>query len=71
MNNWKTSQDQQSGSICRTLDFFIDELTELKEELDCPNEFIYDFLEVVRNHLSSNSCYSKARQHKQDNPSFY
>ena len=71
MNKWTPSHDQQSGSITRTFDFFIDELTELQEELDCPDEFIYDFLEVIRNRWSSDSCHSKTRQNKRDNPSFY
>tara|TARA_Y100001968_G_scaffold73177_1_gene64639 strand:- start:224 stop:439 length:216 start_codon:yes stop_codon:yes gene_type:complete len=71
MNKWKPSQDQQSGSISRTIDFLIDELTELQEELDCPDEFIYDFLEVIRNRWSSDSCHSKVRKHKRDNPDSY
>ena len=71
MNKWKPSKDQQSGSINRTFDFFIDELTELQEELDCPDEFIYDFLEIIRNRWSSDSCHSQARQHKKDNPNSY
>ena len=71
MNKWKPSHEQQLGSIGRTFDFFVDELTELQEELDCPDEFIYDFLEVIRNRWSSDSCHSKARQHKIDNPNLY
>ncbi len=71
MNTWKPSREQQSGSISRTFEFFIDELTELQEELNCPDEFIHDFLEVIRNRWSSESCYSKARQHKRDNPDSY
>ena len=71
MNKWKPSEEQQSGSISRTFDFFVDELTELQEELDCPDEFIHDFLEVITKRWSSNSCHSKARQHKRDNPFFY
>ena len=71
MNKWKPSQEQQSGPITRTFDFFIDELNELQEELDCPDEFIFDFLEVIRNQWSSDNCHSKARQHKRDNPFSY
>ena len=59
------------GSICITFEFFIDELAELQDELDCPDEFICDFLEVVKNRWSPNSCHSRARQHKKDNPSSY
>ena len=71
MNKWKPSQEQQSGSISRTFDFFMDELTELQEELDCPDDFIYDFIEVIRNRWSSESCHSRVRQHKRCNPSLY
>ena len=71
MNNWNPSEEQQSGSISRTFDFLIDELTELQEELNCPDEFIYDFIEVIRNRWSSDSCHSKARQYKRDNPNLY
>ena len=71
MTKWKPSQEQQSGSIGRTFDFFIDELTELQEELDCPDEFIYDFLDLIKNRWSSDSCHSKGRQHKRDNPHLY
>ena len=71
MKKWKPSQDQQTGSISRTFDFFMDELTELQEELDCPDEFIHDFLEVISNRWSADNCHSKVRQNKRENPSFY
>ena len=71
MDKWKPTQEQQSGPITRTFDFFTDELNDLQEELNCPDDFIYNFLEVVRNQWSSDSCYSKARQHKRDNPDAY
>tara|TARA_B100000579_G_C22501047_1_gene696994 strand:- start:271 stop:486 length:216 start_codon:yes stop_codon:yes gene_type:complete len=71
MYKWNPSQEQKSGPISRKFDFFIDELTELQEELDCPDEFIYDFIEVIRNRWSTDNCHSKVRQHKRDNPSAY
>ena len=71
MNKWKPSKEQQSRAISRTFDLFIDELTELQEDLDCPDEFIYDFVEFIRNRWSSDSCHSKVRQHKKDNPDSY
>ena len=71
MAKWIPSQKQKSGLISRTFEFFINELDELQEELDCPDEFICDFLEIVKNRLSPDSCHSKARQHKRDNPSSY
>ena len=71
MGKWTPSQKQKSGLISRTFDFFIDELAELQAELDCPDEFICDLLEIVKNRWSPDSCHSKARQHKRDNPSSY
>ena len=71
MGKWTPSQKHKSGLISRTFDFFIDELAELQAELDCPDEFICDFLEIVKNRWSPDSCHSKARQHKRDNPSSY
>ena len=71
MAKWIPSQKQKSGLISRTFEFFIDELAELQDELDCSDEFICDFLEVVKNRWSPDSCHSKARQHKRDNPSSY
>ena len=71
MDKWIQSQKQKSGLISRTFEFFIDELAELQDELDCPDEFIRDFLEVVKNHWSPDSCHSKARLHKRDNPGSY
>ena len=71
MAKWIPSQKQKSGLISRTFEFFIDELAELQDELDCTDEFICDFLEVVKNRWSPDSCHSKARQHKRDNPSSY
>ena len=71
MGEWTPSKKQKSGLISRTFDFFIDELAELQEELDCPDEFICDFLDIVKNRWSPDSCHSKARQHKRDNPSSY
>ena len=71
MAKWIPTQKQKSGLISRTFEFFIDELAELQDELGCPDEFIFDFLEVVKNRWSPDSCHSKARQHKRDNPSSY
>ena len=67
-NKWKPTEDQQAGVISRVNEFFTDELNELQEELNCPDEFIYDLLEEIQSQWSSESCYSKARQNKRDNP---
>ena len=71
MDKWIPSNEQKSGLINRTFEFFNDELAELQEELECPDDFICDFLDVIKNHWSPDSCHSKARQHKRDNLNSY
>tara|TARA_Y100001968_G_scaffold285732_1_gene285928 strand:- start:215 stop:433 length:219 start_codon:yes stop_codon:yes gene_type:complete len=71
MEKWKPSKDQQVGPIGVTFEFINDELSRLQAELKCPDSFIYDFLELIRNRWSSESCHSKIRQHKRDNPQAY
>ena len=71
MVKWNPSQVEQSGLISKTFELFNKELTELQEQLNCPDEFILDFLDVIKNRWSPDSCHSRARQHKRDNPSDY
>ena len=71
MEKWIPSKKQKTGLISRTFEIFTVELAKFQDELDCPDEFIYDFLEVLKNRWSSDSCHSKARQHKRNNPSSY
>ena len=71
MAKWIPSQTQQSGLITKTFEFFNKELIELQKELGCSDEFICDFLEVIKNRWSPDSCHSKARLHKRNNPSSY
>tara|TARA_Y100001968_G_scaffold301619_1_gene314032 strand:- start:27 stop:242 length:216 start_codon:yes stop_codon:yes gene_type:complete len=71
MNKWIPYRNQKSGLLNRTLELFIAEFAELQDELDCPDEFICDFLKVIKSLWSPDSCHSKARLHKSDNPSSY
>ena len=41
-----------------------EELNELQEELDCPDEFIYDFMEAIRNRWSPNGCHARVKKLK-------
>ena len=68
---WKPTEEQNTGPISRVSEFFIDELNELQEELECPDEFIYDFMEAIRNRGSPDSCHSQARNLKRENPDAY
>ena len=70
-DKWKPTQEQQAGVISSVNEFITDELNELQEALDCPDEFIYDLLEEIKSRCPSESCHSEARQHKMDNPNTY
>ena len=64
---WKPTNEQNAGPISRVAEFFIDELNELQEELDCPDEFIADFMEEIRNRWSPHSCHAQVRKRKREN----
>ena len=68
--NWKPTEEQNTGPISRVSEFFIDELNELQEELNCPDEFIYALMEAIRNRWSHDSCHSQARKIKRENSDF-
>ena len=68
---WKPTEEQNTGPISRVSEFFIDELNELQEELNCPDDFIYDFIGAIRNRWSPDSCHSQARNFKRENPDKY
>ena len=67
---WKPTEEQKTGPISRVSEFFIDELNELQQELDCPDEFIYALMEAIRNCWSPDSCHAQARKLKRENPDF-
>tara|TARA_Y100001968_G_scaffold325724_1_gene367482 strand:- start:1979 stop:2194 length:216 start_codon:yes stop_codon:yes gene_type:complete len=71
MNKWIPTKKQKSELISKTFELINHELVELQEELDCPDEFICDFLDFVKHRWSPDSCHSKLRQHKRDNPNFH
>tara|TARA_Y100001968_G_scaffold66408_1_gene57245 strand:- start:1407 stop:1733 length:327 start_codon:yes stop_codon:yes gene_type:complete len=71
MDKWIPSKKQQSGLISTTFKLLNDELTEMQIELNCPDEFVCEFLEIIKNRWSSDSCHSKARKHKRDNRNLY
>ena len=57
MNKWIPSKSQQSGLISKTFELFNDELAEMQNQLDCPNDFICEFLDVVKNHCEKGLYY--------------
>ena len=58
------SLEQKEGPITRSYELVTEELERLQNELNCPDEFIYDFLEAIRDHYSPTSCFARIRHNK-------
>ena len=65
---WTPSKEQSEGVVTRAIEFFLDELTEMQEDLDCPDEFIFDLLGAIRDRWSPESCHARMRELKNKNP---
>ncbi len=68
--DWKPTQEQNSGPITRVSEFFIHQLNELQDELNCPDAFIYDLMGEIQNRWSPDSCHAQARKLKRQKPNF-
>ena len=68
---WTPSKEQSQGVLTRSLDFLLDEVNELQEELDCPDEYIFSLLGAIRDRWSPESCYTKMRELKKANPEVF
>ncbi len=66
MNDWSPSEKQKEGPITRSYELVHKEIELLQETLNCPDAFIYDFLEAIRDHYSSTSCFAQIRQNKRE-----
>ena len=65
--DWTPSDDQKDGLITRAYQLVHEEMEQLQNQLNCPDEFIYDFLEEIRDHYSPTSCFARIRKNKNHN----
>ena len=63
---WEPTNEQNIGIISRVYEFIEEELTELQEEIECPDTFIYDFIGRIQKEWHPESCHSLARNHKKN-----
>ena len=66
-SGWTASQKQKEGPITHSYELIHEEIDRLQNELNCPDEFIYDFLEAIRDHYSPTSCFAKIRHNNKIN----
>jgi len=65
--NWKPSDEENNGIISSVYEFIKGELSELQEETNCPDSFIYEFIGKIQNEWHPESCNSLARNKKKNN----
>ncbi|WP_320667006.1 hypothetical protein [Prochlorococcus sp. MIT 1307] len=63
-SDWNPSEHQKEGPISRSYELVHEEIERLQNELNCPDEFIYDFLEAIRDHYSPTSSFARIRHKK-------
>ena len=60
--DWAPSEDQKEGPITRSYELVHEEMEHLQNKLNCPDSFIYDFLEAIRDHYSPTSGFAIIRK---------
>ena len=61
---WIPSEEQKEVLISHFYKSIANEIEHLQNELKCPDEFIYDFLEAIRDHYSPESGFTRIRKSK-------
>ena len=64
VKNWEPTYEQNIGIISSVYEFIKEELSELQEETECPDTFIYDFIGRIQHEWHPESCHSLARNQK-------
>ena len=64
MNNkkWQPTNYQKDRLISFTKKYIHQKLNDLHKELECPNEFIFDFIKDIQKDWDPDSCKSKAEK---------
>ena len=66
ISNWTPSKEENNGIITKTYESINKELEHLKDDLGCPDEFIYRFLGAIQKEWHPSNCKSIARSSKKD-----
>ena len=66
-SNWLPTEEDNLGSISESYYLIIKELDNLQVKINCPDNFIYDFLGAIQKEWSPLSCKMKAKSFKNKN----
>ena len=67
-SSWTPSHEENNGIITETYELINAKLHYLKTKTDCPDEFIYKFVEAIQKEWHPSSCQSIARTSKNEFP---
>ena len=59
---WQPTNYQKDRLISCTKKYIKQKLDDLHKELECPNEFIFDFIEDIQKDWDPNSCKLKSQK---------
>ena len=60
--NWQATNYQKDRLITNTKKYIKQKLNELHRELECPNEYIYNFIKDIQQDWDPESCKFKAQK---------
>ena len=60
-SNWVPSEEDNLGAISNCYYSISKELENLKDKVNCPDNFIYDFLGAIQKEWAPESCKIKAK----------
>ena len=63
-SNWVPSEEDNTGAISESYYSITKELKYLQDKLNCPDNFIYDFLGAIQKEWNPESCKIKAKAFK-------
>tara|TARA_Y100000589_G_C26653785_1_gene427110 strand:- start:126 stop:347 length:222 start_codon:yes stop_codon:yes gene_type:complete len=66
-SNWIPSEEDNLGAISESYNSITKELENLQGKVNCPDNFIYDFLGAIQKEWNPESCKIKAKNHKNKN----
>ena len=63
-SNWVPSEEDNLGAISESYNLITKELENLQDKVNCPDNFIYDFLGAIQKEWNPESCKIKAKSFK-------
>ncbi len=65
---WQPTNYQKERLISSTNKYINQKLNDLQKELDCPNEFIFDFIKDIQKYWDPDSSKLKAEKLQENKP---